>query len=191
MTTVKSKSIRKKIKTTLTVKLMEGRTRREMYREFFKDKAPKGFEDKITITSISLDKEFVSYDLYKKFSGHGASREFLDDFDFKYVIKNKELKQSDFVDAIYVVVPFIKDSNINSYIIGYTAGSDNLESSYGINLEIETYSFRDVSSDEVKRINKENARKLRHYLVSLPSVQGVPYSCTFREDESNELECSV
>lgn len=191
MTTVKSKSIRKKIKTTLTVKLMEGKTRRDMFRDFFKDKAPNGFEDKITITSVSLDSEFVSYDLYKLFSGHGASREFLEDFSFKYVTKYKDIKQSDFTDAMYLVISFIKDSNINSYIIGYTAGSDNLESSYDINLEIETYSFRDVSSDEVKRINKENARKLRHYLVSLPSVQGVPYSCTFREDESNELECSV
>ncbi len=191
MTTVKSKSIRKKIKTTLTVKLMEGKTRRDMYRDFFKDKAPQGFEDKVTNTYVSLDKEFVSYDLYKRFSGHGASREFLDDFDFKYIIKYKEVKQSDFVDAMYVVIPFIKDSNINSYIISYTTGLDNLELSYDLNIEIETYSFRDVSADQVKYINKENARKLRHYLVSLPSVQGVPYSCTFREDESNELECSV
>ncbi len=162
-----------------------------MYREFFKDKAPIGFEDRVTNTYVSLDKEFVSYDLYKRFSGHGASREFLDDFDFKYIIKYKEVKQSDFVDAMYVVIPFIKDSNINSYIISYTTGLDNLESSYDLNIEIETYSFRDVLSDQVKHINKENARKLRHYLVSLPSVQGVPYSCTFREDESNELECSV
>lgn len=170
---------------------MQGKTRRDMFRDFFKDKAPKGFEEKIINTNITLDGEFVSYDLYKKFSGHGASRGFLEDFDFKYFTKYKEVKQSDFVDAMYVVVPFIKDSNINSYIVNYTIGADNLESSYDLNIEIETYSYRDVSSDDVKRINKENARKLRHYLVSLPSVQGVPYSCTFREDEATEMECSV
>ncbi|MDP2194253.1 MAG: hypothetical protein Q8K36_06985, partial [Alphaproteobacteria bacterium] len=177
--------------TTLTVKLMEGKTRRDMYRDFFKDKAPSGFEGKVTNTFISLDKEFVSYDLYKKFSGHGASREFLDDFEFRYVTKFKEITDHTFVEAMYVVVPFIKSSNINSYIVSYSIGNEDLESIHDLMIDVETYSFKDVSSDDVKRINKENARKLRHYLVSLPSVQGVPYSCTFKEDVSNELECSI
>ncbi len=191
MTTVKSKTIRKKIRTILTVKLMEGKTVRDMYKDFFRGKTPKGFDEKIVRTLISLDKEYVSYDLYKKFSGHGASREFLEDFGFNYITEYKTVSQSDLVEAMNIIVPFVTESNISSYIVSYSTGSNNMGSTSDLNIEIETLSWREVSSDVVKHINKENARKLRHYFVSLPSVQGVPYSCTFREDESNELECSV
>jgi len=192
MTTEKTKSTRKRIKTTLTVKLMESKTRRDMYREFLKDKVPKGFDEKSIETIVSLNGEYVNYGLYKMFSGIGASREFLESFKFTYINKYKHIDSSKLADSIYEVVPFITISGVNSTIQSYTLGSDNLDCSNDIKLEIETYSWRShITADDVKNINKENARKLRHYLVSLPSVQGVPYTCTFREDEVVEQECSV
>lgn len=192
MTSVKSKSVRKRIKTVLTIKLMEGRTLRDMYREFFGDKAPKGFEERVVRTLVSFDNCSVDYETYKKFSGFGASREFLEAFDFRYVKEYKSVDSSNMISAMYEIVPFTTISGLTSIIISYSVGASRLESSYDLGIEIETYSWKNyISADEVKRINKENARKLRHYLVGLPSVQGVPYTCTFREDEIAEMECSV
>lgn len=194
MTAIKIKRKYSTIRTVLTVKLMEGKTRRDMYREFFKGKAPEGFDDKVVRTLITLDgySDSISYELYKRFSGIGASREFLESFKFSYITEYKNFDSSKMVKLMYEVVPFVTVSNISSYIVSYSLCCDRLNTSSDISLEIETHSYQgDVVADEVKRINKENARKLRHYLVSLPSVQGVPYSCTFREDERSELECSV
>lgn len=199
MTTVKTKTKCKKIRTVLTVRFMEGKSRRDMYREFFKGKLPQGFDDKMVKTLISLEGYSgtiplgtIPYELYKKFSGLGASREFLESFKFSYITEYKSVDSYKIVKCMYEVVPFLTVSNIDSYIVSYSLGNDRLETSSDLLLEIETHSYQnDITADEIKRINKDNARRLRHYLVSLPSVQGVPYSCTFREDESNELECSI
>ncbi len=192
MTTVKSKSTRKRIKTILTVKLMEGKTGRDMYREFFRDRPLKVLDEKNITTQVTLRGELVSYDLYKMFSGIGASREFLESFEFEYYYTYKIVDSSLMVSKIYEVVPFLSVTGVSSTITGYTLGAHFLDSTNDLQIEIETYSWKDfITADELKRINKENARKFRHYLVGLPSVQGVPYTCNFREDEISELECSV
>lgn len=192
MASIKSKSVKKRIKTTLKVKLMEGKTLRDMYHEFYKDKAPKGFEDIIVRTVVSLDGQSVDYDLYKKFSGIGASKEFLESFSFRYIREHKIPDSDSMVEAIYRVIPFVTLTGISSYILSYTVGCSRLDSLNDLELEIETFSWRDyITSDDIKRINKENARKLKYYLVGLPSVQGVPFSCSYREDEMIEQECSV
>ncbi len=194
MSTVKSKTVKKRIRTTLKVKLMEGKTFRDMYRDFFRGNAPKGFEEKVTRTVVSLDKETVSYDLYKKFSGFGANREFLESFVFQYISEYKQVDQSSLAEAMYKVVPFMTLSGISSIIMSYTLGTNRLDSDYlrELELEIETFSYRDnITAEQIKAVNKENARKLKYYLVSLPSVQGVPYSCSYKEDEILEETCSV
>lgn len=187
-----TKSTRKRIKTVLTVKFMEGKTVRDMYREFFKDKAPKELDMMETKTFVSLDGEYVPYDVYKKFSGIGATRDFLESFEFKYSKRYVAFNGDIIEKAIYGVIPFFTVSGVTSCINSYTLGADRLDSSSDLKIEIETHSWRSVITPyQVKYINKENARNLRHYLVSLPSVQGVPYTCTFREDEVTEQECSV
>ena len=192
MSNMKSKTVKKRIKTILTVKLMEGKTIRQMYSEFFKGKAPEGFEDKIMRTVVSLDGQSLSYELYKKFSGHGANREFLESFEFQYIQEYKPIDPSSLVDSIYKVIPFMTLSGISSFILNYSTGYSRMDSSRELELEIETFSYRDnTTAEQVKYINKQNARKLKYYLVSLPSVQGVPYSCTYREDEVVEQVCSV
>ena len=192
MSNIKSKSVKKKIRTTLKVKLMEGKTLRDMYREFYKGKTPKGFEDMITRTVVRLDGLLVDYDLYKKFSGMGASREFLESFDFKYIKEYKSCDSDSIVEAIYQVVPFVTMTGVSSHILSYTVGSFRLDSLDDLDLEIDTFTYKDnITAEQVKYINKQNARKLKYYFVSLPSVQGVPYSCSYREDEIVEQVCSV
>lgn len=187
-----SKSTRKRIKTVLTVKFMEGKTVRDMYRDFFKGKPLKELDMMEMRTHVRLDGEIVPYEIYKKFSGMGATRDFLESFEFKYSRRYITFSGDVIEKAIYELIPFVTVSGVASSINSYTLGADRLDSSFELKIEIETYSWKSlIAPEQVKHINKENARKLRHYLVSLPSVQGVPYSCTFREDEIKEQECSV
>lgn len=192
MGSVKNKVKKKRIKTTLTIKLMEGKILRDMYRELLKDKVPSGFDEKEVMTTISLDDEYIPYTAYKKFSGYGASREFLEMFKVIYSRNYKVIDSSSITNAIYKIVPFTTISGISSVIISYSVGSNRLDYSGDINFEIETYSYKEnITEDQIKSINKENARKLRYVFVSLSSVQGVPYSCTYKEVEDIERECSI
>lgn len=183
---------KKKIETTLTVLLMKGKTIRDMYVDFFGGRLPKNLDGTEVITYVMIQGETVSYEAYKKFSGCGATRDFLDMFEFKYITRNKLISGDVLRDEVNKVIPFDSPEYVRSYINDYTLGAGNFNECKNIKVSITTYTWSDtVTEEDIKKINKDNARRLRKKLVSLPSVQGVPYSCTYREDDVAEQKCEV
>lgn len=189
---IMSKHIKKSIETTLEVKLMSGRTVRDLYIDFFGGRLPKDLDGREVITTVMLDNEYVPYSLYRKFSGHGASKEFLDDFVFNYEVRNKVITDTRLKEEVLKVVPFDEPDSITSGLHSYTLGANILGRGGSFKIRIETYSWKEnITEEQIKKVNKDNARRLRKYLVKLQSVQGVPYDCSYREDEIEEKQCEI
>ncbi len=183
---------KRKIETTLDVRLMTKRTIRNVYEDFFGGRLPERFNGKEVVTRVSLDGISIDYDLYKKFSGYGASREFLENFKFSYEVQNKVISDSELKDEVLKVIPFNEPNGIISELRSWTLNARNFDLSRNFKIEIETYSWdKRISEQAIKSVNKDNARRLRKYLVGLKSVQGVLFECKYREDDILEEKCYV
>lgn len=183
---------KRKIETTLDVRLMTKRTIRNLYEDFFGGKLPDRFNGKEVVTRVSLDGISVDYELYKKFSGLGASKEFLDNFKFEYEVRSKVISDSELKDEVLKLIPFNEPDNITSDLRSWTLNARNFDLIRNFKIEIETYSWdKKISEQKIKAVNKDNARRLRKYLVGLPSVQGVLFECRYREDDILEEKCKV
>lgn len=190
------KRVNKGINTYLTVKLMPGKTMRNMWTDFFKGNVPASFFGKV-----------VSHDYFKGNELPDELRELIVRVhgEDSSVFKLFEVREHNSFDTklmreeIYKVVPFVirvegKKSpfwSINSHINRWSLET-RLDKEGEIQIQVDTYSYDAmVKEEDIKALNKDNARKLRKYLVGLLSVQGVPYSCTYKDDVEIEKSCEV
>ena len=181
----------KRIETQLTVKLMNGKTVRDMLTNFFGGQIPDGIIKKGT--NLMLGEFGVSDNLYKFIKDTCKDEEFIK-------LLNEEEFESVCTDVlqeeIYTKIPFdskIEDGreSIHTGIKTY-ALSTTFDRTGEFKIYIETYTYQDsVTESDVKAWNKSHAKALRKYLVKLPSVQGVPYSCSYKDDVQVERSCEV
>lgn len=189
------KRVNKGIVTYLTVKLMPGKTVRDMWTDFFKKNVPAGFFGKTVVHDY-----FKGNELPDELRGvivrvHGEDSSVLKEFEVReHNSFNTRLMRKE----IYKIVPFVYRKDYTGMLahifsdINIWSLEARLDKEGEIVLQVDTRSYYvEAREDDIKALNKDNARKLRKYLVGLPSVQGVPYTCTYKDDIETEKSCEV
>lgn len=183
--------------TTLTVKLMDEKTSGDVWKEFFKGELPACFVGEV------VNKKTISFN-------DGSGFRDMPEYIYDYIVKN--CSDNTFMNSISVVdtphqnsgdaeeivagiktlIGFKSSNKMASSINPYKQAIRDLKMRGEFKLEIQTDTYSsEINEDKLKAFNKENARKLRKYLVSLPSVQGVPYTCVYKDSSSIEESCEV
>lgn len=190
------KRVNKGIVTYLTVRLMPGKTVRDMWTDFFKGDVPAGFFG----MAVSHD-YFEGNELPDGLRGvivrvHGEDSLVLKEFEVR---EHNSFDTKLMREEVYKVVPFVlrmegKKSPFWSIVSDVNRWSleTRLNKEGEMYIQVDTRSYDVAAKEEdIKALNKDNARKLRKYLVGLSSVQGVPYSCTYKDDIETEKSCEV
>lgn len=188
---MKKMYVAKRVITRLDVRLMPGKKVRDVWSDFFSGDVPDGVFTRNVRTGIFLGDIEIPEKAYEKFAENGASKEFLDKFEIRSESQPERVCGIKLVEEIGKVIKFNEPDNITSGITEYVLNQYS-DSDLGFTIEYETSTwYNAVSEDALREINKENARMLRKRLVGLPSVQGVPYNCKYREDDIKEERCPI
>lgn len=181
----------KKIETQLTVKLMNGMTTRDVWTDFFGGKIP---DEIIIIDTRRVLGDFnLSEDLYNFIVDNCKDKEFLK---FLKVKEGNVVNPSALLSEIYKKIAFnykMSGDNVLIYTeINLYSIPRSLDKELEFNISIKTYSYVEfVTEADVKAWNRLHTKALRKYLVGLPSVQGVPYTCSYKDEVQVERSCEV